>query len=264
MKLAGITAVALVVGVAVAASAQELSQEVPGHGKINWTDKTVTATGSGAPNLKSSNVAAARLGAERAAKLDAFRNILEAVKGAKVSGKQTVGAAMESSPEVKSRVEGVIKDFKVLDTKYYSDGGVDLIVQVPLSGIADAIVPASTAAAPAANAASGDATGIIINAKGLGVAPALAPRILDEKGAELYGPQTVSKDAMRANGVAAYSRSLDQAMKDGRISGKPMVIKAMKVSEPGSSDLVISGADAQKLGTLVSVLQQGKVIIVTD
>jgi hypothetical protein len=53
-------------------------------------------------------------------------------------------------------------------------------------------------------------------------------------------------------------------MKDGRISGKPMVIKAMKVSEPGSSDLVISGADAQKLGTLVSVLQQGKVIIVTD
>src|SRR5688572_21131444 len=84
--------------------AQELSQEVPGHGKINWTDKTVTATGSGAPNLKASNVAAARLGAERAAKLDAFRNILEAVKGAKVSGGGTVGAAIEASPETKSKV----------------------------------------------------------------------------------------------------------------------------------------------------------------
>ena len=51
------------------------------HGSIDWTNKTITATGSGAPDLKAANVAVARLGAERAAKADALRNILEAVKG---------------------------------------------------------------------------------------------------------------------------------------------------------------------------------------
>ena len=53
-------------------------------------------------------------------------------------------------------------------------------------------------------------------------------------------------------------------MKDSRIAGKPIVVKALKVSEPGSSDLVVSAADAQKLAALAAVLQQGKVIIVTD
>ena len=33
------------------------------HGEINWSGKTVTATGSGAPSGKEANVAMARLGA---------------------------------------------------------------------------------------------------------------------------------------------------------------------------------------------------------
>src|SRR5262245_10929441 len=72
----GALSAVLCVATGQAARAQDVAQEVPGHGKINWTDKTITVTGSGAPNLKAANVAVARLGAERAAKMDAFRNIL--------------------------------------------------------------------------------------------------------------------------------------------------------------------------------------------
>ena len=54
------------------------------HGQIHWSNGTITATGSGAPSLKAANVAVARLGAERAAKMDARRNILGDFKGARV------------------------------------------------------------------------------------------------------------------------------------------------------------------------------------
>src|SRR5262245_32069859 len=61
------------------------------HGEVNWTEKTVLATGSGAPNTKLQNVAQVRLAAERAAKIDAYRNILETLKGVKITAK-TSGA----------------------------------------------------------------------------------------------------------------------------------------------------------------------------
>lgn len=257
------TAFALVaLAAASPAMAQAVSQEVPGHGQINWTDKTITVTGSGAPDLKAANVAVARLGAERAAKLDAFRNILEAVKGVRVSGTQTAEQAMASSPQVKSKVEGVIRAFKVLDTKYYSDGGVDLVVQVPLDGVTDALVADAGTAAKPGGAASN--SGVIINAKGIEVTPGLAPRILDEKGAEVFAAKHVSKEALQSGGVCGYNTSLDAAKRDARVGDKPLVVRALRPAEKGSADLVISDADAAKLAALGPALAKGSVVIVTD
>ncbi|MBC7795206.1 MAG: hypothetical protein H7Z43_15990 [Clostridia bacterium] len=237
-----------------------------GHGKIDWTNKTVTATGSGAPDLKAANVAVARLGAERAAKMDALRNIMETVKGVRISSTQTAGAAMDSSPELKAKVEGVAKNFKVVDTKYYSDGGVDLVVQMPIDGVlVETFVPqvnAPTATAPSADTA---VSGVIVNAKGLKVTPALAPRLIDEGGKELYGPDTIAHDALLQRGVASYTKSLDQAMRDAKVAGgKPLVLKATRVAAAGGSDVVLSADDAAKLAGARGALDAGRVIIVTD
>src|SRR5690606_36389070 len=67
---------ALVLGLGATAHAESDDAVVQkiGHGEVNWSAKTVTATGSGAANLKDASVAVARLNAERAAKLDAYRN----------------------------------------------------------------------------------------------------------------------------------------------------------------------------------------------
>lgn len=246
------------------ARAQALSQDLPGHGKINWTDKTITVTGTGAPNLKAANVAVARVGAERAAKLDAFRNILEAVKGVKVSGNQTAGAAMESSAEVKAKVEGVIRNFKVLDTKYYSDGGVDVIVQVPLADVTEALIGDRVSKGAPSAAANGGASGVIINAKGLSLSPGLAPRILSESGAELFASGSVQKNAVKRHGVCGYHTTLEKAKEDERIGSKPLVLKAVKAAEKGGADVVISDEDGKKLAALGGVLAQGKLVIVTD
>ncbi|MBI5495408.1 MAG: LPP20 family lipoprotein [Deltaproteobacteria bacterium] len=238
-----------------------------GHGEINWTDQYVVATGSGAPPPGAVNVAQARLAAERAAKMDAFRNILEVLKGAQVTAKST-GADEMSNGTIKSKVEGVIKNFKVVDTKYYSDGSVDVIVRVELKGdLSDALVPdaAKPVAVPAAGAAKN--SGLIVNAKGLQAVPAMAPRIVDEAGNEIYGVNVVTEAAAKESGIAGYVKDLDSAQGHSRVKGTPVVVRAIRLATPGKSDLVISNADAEKLkdpNSNQSYLAQGKVIIVID
>jgi hypothetical protein len=254
---------ALVTATASAASAQAVSQDTPGHGKINWTDRTITVTGSGAPDLNAANVAVAREGAERAAKLDAMRNILEAVKGVKISANAT-GANAMAAPEIIAKVHGAISGFKVLDIKYYSDGGVDMIVQVPLDKITDALVSDAGTKVSAGTGAAAGTTGIIINAKGLAVAPALAPKLTDEKGTVVYSSGSVAKDAMTGGGVCGYLNNLEAAKKDPRVGAKPLVLKALRIPEKGSADLVLADADAAKLAQLGDILAKGSVVIVTD
>jgi hypothetical protein len=236
-----------------------------GHGKVNWTDKTITTTGSGAPDLKAANVAVARLGAERAAKADALRNVIETVKGVRVSGAESAGQAMEQSPEIRTKVEGVVRNFEVVDTKYYSDGGVDVVVKVPLDSVLDALLPAKKDNAPSpADSAAGGPTGVIVNAKGLKVPPALAPRIVDDKGNQIYGADMVNHDALVQRGVVSYAKTVEQAQRDARVSGKPLVVKGVRVTQAGSSDVVIGSDDAAKLAMAKVALGAGKVIIVTD
>ena len=107
----------------------------PKHGEVLWAKNTIRATGSGAPSLKAANVAVARLGAERAAKLDALRNILEATKGVRVSTGKSVAHALEGNQALEAKIAGWVKGFRVIDTRYYSDGGVDLVVEVEMDGV---------------------------------------------------------------------------------------------------------------------------------
>src|SRR5687768_13008406 len=76
------------------------------HGEVNWTKKLVIATGSGAPDLKQPNVAAVRLNAERAALLSAYRNVLETLKGVKVTASAS-GDQSLADPQIRTQVEGI-------------------------------------------------------------------------------------------------------------------------------------------------------------
>src|SRR3982750_3139981 len=78
-----------------AAAADDSVVQKVGHGEINWSKKVVTATGSGAANMKD-NVAQARLMAERAAKLDALRNIVETIQGIQVTGTRSANDIMSN------------------------------------------------------------------------------------------------------------------------------------------------------------------------
>lgn len=235
-------------------------------GEINWSQKTITATGSGTFSNGSSNAAQARLGATKAAKMDAQRNLLEMLKGVNISAKTTMGTAMAST-DIKAKVEGVVRNFEVVDTKYFSDGGVDVVIRMSLDGsLVDAVVPATAAPVPAegANAAAPSTgyTGLILDARGTQVQPALSPRLLDDAGKEIYSANNVGKDKLHDHGVAAYVKTLDAAKAEKRVGAKPLVVHVAKLAPGGKTDLVVAAKDASQISG--PFLADGNVVIVTD
>jgi hypothetical protein len=232
---------------------------------VDWQKRVIIARGQGAPDLAASSPAAARIGAERAAQVDAFRNILETLKGVEVKGGQTAGQLMAQDSALKASVEGLVRNFKVTDRKYFSDGGVELTVEMALDGkLAELLLPPGAAPTKTAQGTRDVGSGLVIVAKGLKIQPALAPRILDETGKELYGPDFVQPGALRENGIAGYLNSETAAAHSARVGDHPMTFKAVKAH---GSDVVISAADAAKLTDSqanLGFLSEGKVIIVTD
>ncbi len=243
-------------------------------GSVDWQRKVVKCTGSGAANLRDAagNPAVARIGAEKAAKLDALRSCMETLKGVQLESGRSVGGALRSDAALSGKVEGLVRGFKAIGKpRYFSDGGVELDVEVPLEGaLSDALLPKPDAKpdAPKTEAPKTEApaagTSLVVDARGQKLVPALAPRILDEAGKELYGPASLGEAGRRAGGAAAYARDLDaarSALKD-RVGEQPIVLKAVRAQ---GSDLVISTADAASLaGKNLAFLSEGKVVILAD
>ncbi len=228
---------------------------------VNWGGQVVKATGAGAPDVKASSPAQARLGAERAATLDAFRNLLAQVKGIQISAGKTVNDAA-ASDEIKAKVEGVVKGYKIVGKRYFSDGGVEVDVEVPLAALTDVFDPEVTQ--QMATKTDGDKlnTGLVIDARGLKVSPALAPRVLDEAGKALYSVDSLSVDARKQTGVASYVQSLDEAKKSMKAGDKPLIIKASKAN---GTDLQLGSDEVKKLASAnTSYLAEGRVVIVLN
>lgn len=131
--------------------------------------------------------------------------------------------------------------------------------------------PAKTADLPAAAEQTstqfkgGKATGIVIDGRGLGLKPALLPRIVDAQGQEIYVGQVVTRTNAVEQGVAGYAKDVNAAANNFRVTDNPAVIKGIKAAGTARTDIVLNQADAamlRDLGTKGDFLQYCRVIIV--
>jgi hypothetical protein len=248
-------------------------------GKVDWTTSVITAVGVGVPPAQPANAAQARTMAERAAQVVAYRNLLEAVKGVRADSKTTVENFMLTSDMIRTEVSGIIQGATILDKKYMTDGSVEVTVGMMLTGaLADAllpkILPSATPATPQAGAATPSAkgtgelyTGLIVDARGLGVRPAMAPKIMNEDGKEIYGSAYVSRDYAVREGMVGYLKNPIAAQTSPRVADKPLLAKALKASGDAHVDLTISNADAaaiQSAAQNLRMLEKCRVIILVD
>ena len=254
---------------------KDVEQPVGASGKVDWTSGVITAVGIGAPSAQPANPAQARAMAERAAQIVAYRNLLEAVKGVRVDATTTVENFIITSEVIKTEVNGMIQGATIMDKKYMSDGSVEVTVGMRLTGvIADTLLPKTPPTPPTGltgtltPVSSGQIyTGLIVDARGLGVKPAMAPRILNEDGKEVYGSAWISRDYAVREGMVGYLKDPVLAQTNPRVSNKPLMVKALKVSGDARVDTVITNADAAMLQSAsenLSMLQKCRVIILVD
>lgn len=268
---------------------QDLIEKM-GSGSINWSRGLVVAKGIGAPPRKYYGKPQARPTALRAAQLDAMRNILEAVQGVRIDSKTTVKNFSVVSDTISAQVEGLVQGAKVIKQEYMSDGTVEVFVEMSLyDGFSEVVLPveikqvetvktvavetrqesAQPSAAPPTPPDTGPLayTGMVVDARGLNARPAMAPKIVDETGQEVYGATYVSREFAVKQGMSGYTKNIDAARQNSRVTDNPLVVKGLKTDGPGGSDVTISNADAAKLRSVadhLSFLKQCRVMIVVD
>lgn len=111
----------------------------------------------------------------------------------------------------------------------------------------------------------GKATGIVIDGRGLGLKPALLPKIVDPQGQEIYVGQVVPRTNAVEQGVAGYAKDVNAAANNFRVTDNPAVIRGVRASGAARTDIVLSQADSQTLrdlGKKGDFLQFCRVIIV--
>ena len=280
-------------------------QQLGASGNVNWSDQVVRVTGIGAPN-PDLPMAAQRASALRVAKQDALRNLLETVKGINLDSETIVNNSMLVSDMITTRVTGAIRGFRVVDTRYMSTGDVEVDVEVPMTGVLmDAVLPQNfgggvlqtggqplcpccgqpwpagkpvpdginliqtgqgAAPAPAAMANT-SYSGLVIDARGLGLRPAMAPRVVDENGDEIYGSRFVERDYAVNVGMVGYEKDISRARGNKRVADNPLVVKGVSASGPNKTDVVISNVDATTIHNAaanLNFLQHCKVMFVLD
>jgi hypothetical protein len=325
---------------------REVVENLP-SGAINWSQGAVTAKGSGAPPKGITNLAQARLMAERAAKADALRNLLETVKGVRVDSETTVESFITKSDRVLTRVSGIVIGARVVDTKYLSDGAVEVTVTIHMTGELLAVMlqelpPLSQPAMPSppppqplpppitpglgpppvpkpappppppppppkptaqdtkipppvteprgtpppsieakvqtptkapARAEENldlkklDYTGLIIDARRLGLRPALVPKIMNEKGELVYSSQSVGQQDIVRMGLVGYAKDVNAAARNQRVTADPVVVNGLNATGEKKTDVVISNRDAQVVLTTApytGYLKNGRVMVVYD
>ena len=259
------------------------------NGAMNYSNGFVVATGIGAISPLAQNPGMARATAVRAAKVDAMRNLLEAVMAITVSSETTVRGAAIENDVVKTSVEGMVRGARMRDIdgdgrgsnsdiRYLSDTSIEIEMEVHMSGISEVILPpagyapapvAGGAPAPAAPSAPrpGTVTGLIVDARGLGLRPAMSPKIVDQNGGVVYGPGNFTREFAVKFGVAGYSKNLEQAQQDPRVVGNPMVVKGVGVQGANKADLVLAAGDVSRVKGADSsgkFLSNCKVMILID
>jgi hypothetical protein len=270
-------------------SASEWVEQIGNRGSVNWTDGYVEAVGIGAPPQRNIGTPQARPMALRAAQVDAYRNLLEVVSGVRVDSATTVKDFTVESDIINTQVQGIVKGAKTMKQEYLSDGTVEVTVRMPIAGNFAAVIvprilerkqeapapatpqtPAPVAPqAPAASPApvSEAFTGLVVDARGIQARPAMSPRIIDEKGREVYGSMNVEREYAVQQGMSGYARDLTAAQSNARVTNSPVSVKGLRTEGAGRSDIVIANADAEKV--LASRDSQGflkkcRVMIVLD
>ncbi|MBF2052960.1 MAG: LPP20 family lipoprotein [Candidatus Sericytochromatia bacterium] len=298
---------ALSVGVASLAPMSAPAQVVQtmGAGQIDWTNGQITVTGTGAaPNKAGMSAGQKRLMAQRAAVADAYRQLAELINGVNVDSETIVKDFVTESDVIRTRVSALIKGAKPGKPRYMSDGTVEVDVTLGVYGnnsLSAAMVPhvlekkevktiepvyttptrepsivmptptptaIPTRTPETSKPVSGSYTGVIIDARGLGISPAMSPQIKDNDGKEIYiGDRPIDPDLVVNIGIVGYANSLDQARGNARIGNNPLVIKAVQAGGRHKTDAVVSAAHGQQIlqaDSKSQFLRGSKVIFVID
>ena len=237
------------------------------NGCIDWSTGMVHASGVGAPDATDSSQSPdGAAGILDSARRSAQATLIETVKTIRIDAETRVVDRMVRDEAFREGLHTLVNNAAITRQEYLSDGTLEIELTMNLTGGFGQFVlpeeirqvePVTTMTTVPADGQSppdekGDApplsfTGVIIDASGIGAQPSLVPMVVDESGEVVYGSAFVSREFAVSRGMSGFAATLDAARSDPRVGSHPMIVKAVRTRPEGSTDLVISTADAARL-----------------
>ncbi len=249
----------------------QVQQETKGN--VNWTkgaESDITVTGTGLPpaNMGSRGTPLAR----RAAIVDAYRYLAEAIKGVQVDADTLMQDLVIQSDTVRTQVSALVQGAKIVGEHANADGSYSVTMSIPLYGsnsLAAVAIPEiqkniTPEPLPTVNiketslpkqevkeVRSAGFTGVVVDASGLGLEATFSPVIYDENGRGIYGMKSINPDFAISKGMVEYATDCGQAVANSRAGANPLVVKAVAVRGGRNSvnkvNVVISVNDGDKI-----------------
>lgn len=213
-------------------------------------------------------------------------NLLETVGAVRINAASRVADRMAQSSEFRDGLTALAKNAAVTRQEYLSDGTLEIELTMNLTGgfgqfvLPDEIHQVESVTTMTVDQAgskqttstedgtdNGTYTGLIIDATGIGAVPSLVPVVVDESDDVVYGPAIASREFAVSRGISGFATTLNEARHDKRVGDRPMVVKAIRTRSTGSTDIVISTADAARLRSSVvhlNFMKACRVCIVMD
>ncbi|HOE64727.1 MAG TPA: LPP20 family lipoprotein [Candidatus Sumerlaeota bacterium] len=101
----------------------------------SWYHLVIKATGSGVAPEDMVDTAQGKVMAERAAHLDALRQLGENIKGVKVTANTTVRNFVTENDEIKTRFNAFLRGARRVETRHLEDGICEVDVEISLEGM---------------------------------------------------------------------------------------------------------------------------------
>jgi hypothetical protein len=229
---------------------------------VNWEDGYIEAVGMATVDMgRMKNLVQAELMAQEGACTMAYAKLSEMLNGVAVTAHTTVVTMLTEDQYARSATQGIIKGARRIEERVDRSGdapkGICRIgivmrgakgLQVPayeyavrnkIEGKIPVFKPAEVPTAPVQNY-----TGIVIDARGYNLKPAMIPQIYTEDGKLLYGASVVDGQAARQNGLAGYASNMDCPCASKRVGNNPLVIKANGLYGKQNAGVKISTTDA--------------------
>ncbi len=251
------------------------------EGCIDWANGVFYAVGFGVPNTKFKSAAQRNYSAQVAAEQVAMRNLLKLVETTHLDSETTVQDGMLESDRIRTKIKGQIRQVQMVGApRYMSDGSVNVTMKMQMREVVKVLaedpgIKAFSApqeiqtpqALGSASTASGVFTGLLIDARGTEISPALSPKVLNQDGDVIYGFADVDRQFSLEQGMIGYLKDPQVARSNERIKDRPFEIKALHSSGKNNADLVISNADGVRLRQMnreQSFLREARVMVVLD
>ena len=245
------------------------------NGAINWSTGKISAIGKASPEDNKEGSHESVLGSARA---DANRQIIDILKQIKINNILSVGEYASKNDVILAGMEKTARDASFLKLYYTSALSVELMIETSIFGsFLQLILPEEIRQIPKISPdipqekikMTGEIfyTGLIIDARGLGVEPVLNPLVVSEQGHTIYSSVFISREFAVQKGVSKYLCSMDQAVKDKRIGNHPLVFKGLRKEGKPTTAIVISMSDYRLLEKVTerhTFLKECRVIIVKD